>query len=732
MVTQAHLGGYPLLASTVVEWGQTEGVRPYEATFDMVPRMAQELQKKGSRVDLVMHGGKTFKNLWVLGIVPRDNPHIMGIRVADRRWLLNRRHILRRYNMRRNVGHKRAGRNDQPVLNDVSPDVWYWGWSLKEENGVPPGAKWQPPQVLRDILDAIEEYEKSVGGGGGYTIRPEVNKTNRTLPVESLVIDDKGDMAINRAVGLVPEAGFTVDPDGRYVVYSKVSGKELVAQKALGPEIVGGGHLAVVDNSLECPSEVEVLFTIESEVRFDFQDLTGNVTAESRFMDNRIAVPDYVLADGGNDLVQGTWANIDRVMRLWGAGPAGSGITAVTQKLVQRASLPFMDLWAALMLTGVRNPDQDWAGRVGALMTHWRKTFGLSSFWVDRFLAIKPYRVGIIDPENGINAPAEAYCDHSFLGTQRSFFKQLQGNADLRYAINVTGYPTGPALQGVSAAGTKAFNSISKPSPARVSIIDPDQGIIQVQFKSDENHMFEAAMPGLVVREDGQPYIPAGVFDNPRKTSPTFDSISEANQIPRLSDDWKLAVILTAVPASPNDERQLFKITVKPEDVKDILPSAAAASVGKARGPKWQVRIQPGTDGARALVRWLDSRSSDIEAIFGIGDKEPNLDGLILNGDLGKVKGNGPQAPSLNMIALAVSASIFARFTDRLEGQATGMMNAKLQLDGFMQAIYHRVQTTGEATSTIQMSQIPPDLDMLAMLDNGTRALLTRQPHPEK
>lgn len=737
-ITKATLGGYPLLASAPVEWSFTEGVRPYEGIFHMIPRMARELLEKGGTTELFIETrgqSLTVSNLWVLDLVPLDNPQIVAVRVADRRWLLNRKILLRRYNMRRNIGHKRPGSNVQPILNDVTPDVWYWPWSLKVPGGSPPDAKWSPVDVLKDILDDVTKFEKENGGGSaGYVIREEINKAHRTLPVENLQLDDKADMALSRAVGLFPEGGLTVDESGQYVVFSKISGKEKDLHKRLGPNIVGSGYAEVVSHELEAPKEIELFFTIESEIRFDYRD-DQSVTDDQRYMTNKLALPDFTLSVGGSSYVQGSWVDIGTGLFVaWGAGPPGSGVSQISNRLLQRAALPFLDLWAALMITGQRDPDKDWAGRVGALMTHWRKTFGLNKHWVDRFLTIRANRVGIVDPENGTLAPAEAYCDHSFIATQRSFFKDISGGADLRYAINVEGYPTGGTIPGLSSpGGAKAFTEDSKPASARVSVVDPDLGIIRVEFASDPNHMYEAALPGLVVREDGQPYIPGGDMSNPRRSSPTFDSIVDQNQIPKLSSDWKLGVVLTAIPAAPNDERQLFKVVVKPSDVKDMLPAAAASALSKARGPKWQVRIQPGADGARALIRWLDSRAPDIEKLFGIGDDKtpPNLDGLVMNYDPA-VQPGGPQGASLNAIALAVSAAIYSRFTERLEGQATGKIKADMTLDGFMEAITHRVSTQGEATTTLTMARQAVELDMMSMLDSGTRAILLRQPHPEK
>lgn len=740
MVTRGHFGGFPLMGNP--QWVMTEGIRPYEAIFDMPAQFAKQLiETAGLRpLDLVIQGTgspQTFKNLFALSIVPRENPHILGVRVADRRWLLDRSIILRRYNMRRNIGHKRVGNNAEPTLRPVVPDVWYWEWSLKDPGGVPPGAKWQPSDVLKDIMDRVVEQEKEATGVSvpGYTISDTIKKTDRKLPVESLQFDGKTNMAVQGAVGLFPEAGLYVDENGRYVIYSKIDGSEGLMVKTLGPEIVGGGHAEVVNMDNEMPRACEVFFTVESELRFDFIEPEEGQTVTrklfSRGMTNKIAIPDYNLTVNGNELSQHSWADLDPVLTAWGT-PPGIGGSRISYKVLQRAALPFLDLWAGLILTGARDPDKNWPDRVGALMAHWRRTFGIPQDWVARCLSMKARRVGIIDVESGSSGKAEAYCDHSFIGTQRSFFKDLQGNADLRYAIPVEGYPTGAQVPGETApAGALSFTATSKAVPADVSIIDSDQGIIRVSFQPDMNHMFEAAMPGIVVRDDGQPYVPSGSAKNPRQSSPTFDAVADANQIPRLSGSWKLAVIISGVPASPNNEKQLYKVRVEPKDVQDLMPEFANKSVGSGKGPVWQIRINPGNDGMRALVRWLDSRASDIEALWGIVDKEPKIDDLILNFEKNQQPG-GPQAASLNEVARAVSAAVFARFVERYRGSATGMINKNVRPQGAIQAVTHGIDARGRATTRMQMSENYPELDLLAMVDQGTKALLTKQPHPER
>lgn len=729
----ATLGQVPLLGSRLVQWTLKDGVRPHQEYFDVSPEGAKSLTSQAGKpleLRMTVNGiTRVIKQLWLMNIVPGDNPQIMRACVADRRWMLPYFSYLRRYNMRRNIGFQRVGDTNTPVLQPVVPTVWYWRWSLKDPDAAPPQGKWQPSDILEDIFKAVQKSEKEYSSSApGFTVSKDIKSTDKKLSIENFVIDDSGDAALLQCLSRLPEAGLYVNDNGEYVVYSKINGAEAQAVKSLGPEIVGGGHIMEVDNMFQRPKEIEVRFTIEAEVRHDLVQVSGELTTpDVRLLQNVIPVPDFSVQSGGQTVVQHTYLELVKLLTAWGT-PPGVGGSRLSDAVLEKAALPYLDLWASLLLTGLRTPDQDWAARVGALQAHWRKTFRINPQWMDRTLQIKASRVGLIDVVSGTSGPAQAYCDHSFIGTQRSFFKTLN-EGTLEPFVNIAGYPTGGAVPGVSSPpGARSLSDDSKAAPAKVSVQDPEQGIIQIDFQSDPNHIYEACLPGKIVRADEAEFGPTQDLTKPRGTSAIgFDMVTSANQVPKLSHDWKLAVIMTHIPASPNDERQLYSVTVKPDDVKDILPG----NIGPAKGPKWVVRVRPGHDSARALIRWVDSRAEDIEGLFGITDRKPNLDDLVLNAKP-QAKIDSQQAASLVEMARAIGASLYARFVDRFEGQASGHLHSALTIDGWMESVTVQVGQRGEGTTHIKMADAPVQLDFRSLLDSGTRAILDRIPQPRK
>ncbi len=189
---------------------------------------------------------------------------------------------------------------------------------------------------------------------------------------------------------------------------------------------------------------------------------------------------------------------------------------------------------------------------------------------------------------------------------------------------------------------------------------------------------------------------------------------------------------MTAVPAVPNSLDQLYKITVKPGEVKNRLPGAAAAGLGNAQGPVKKVRVSPGL--VTALVRWLDSRSKDIDAIFGVNDETPNFKDLVVNDfniPSNKITGRGI-VPSLQEVAKSVAAAIYAVDKDRLQGQKTTLMNGNVTPDGNLSEVFHEVQTNGVLTTSMVLPEKVQPYSIWSFMDAGTRMILQREIQSDK
>ncbi len=731
----ATLGGKNLILTSPVMWRMTEGVLPSTGVFDIAPSDALELAKTGGPYTLVITpvDGNPVKitNLWVLNVNPGPDPWISQIVVADRRWMWSYGIVLLRMNMRRNIGVKRILANDQFAVNfSTAPDVAFARYSLDKNEKT----RFVAVTMMQRVLQEVSKIEKDFHGSTfDITIDDRIGAKVKGLPIEQLEIDDAGDAAVRRAVSYLPDAGITVDYDGKVIVFSKAGGDEESIVKALMPELRDQGHTDLVKNANIRPKKIRAYFTRELEVRFDFKEVAAargatvvqgvDPLGDARLMDNVIPITDYQLTVGGQVLPQGTWITVDQAFQAWGNLPLKGTAKPIDHYLVQRAFIPQMDLWAALKMAGSR-PDSNgtlkpWIGRITALENHYRQTFRINRRWIDRFLSLKAYRMATIDPQTGQRGPSRAYGDYAVMYTQRSIARNKAEERNLDYAINHSAYPTSGNL-----------DSTAEFSPAEVSIIDADQGIIRVDYRGTNPLSGDTRLilPSQI-QLDSMP-----TWDAKQRTRPiSFDSIVNANNPPRLSASFKLTTVLSAVPSSPNSKNQLHMIEVSPQDCADLIPVGQRAGLSECNGPIMEIRIGAQTEVARCL--WNDSRSEDIEAVFGIQSNapnvpqsEPNLKGLVLNEGSATDLNNGG---SLNLIARAAAARFYASLSDRYEGEMTGSMNGGVHLSGNVSEIVHRYNAKGETVTQVNFPPSIPQMSLLSFLDSSTRAAILHLVQPQ-
>ena len=702
----ATLGGFYLLNSSTVKWTLREGVRPNVETFDMRPADAAALvsQYAGKPVSLAITvNGKTVtvRNLYVLHVAPQDKPQIAKVTVADRRWLWPNTHILRRYNMRRNIGSQRittiVAEGSQGALDINLQVIQYWPWSLKvgkDATAIP----WRSKDVLADVMAEIAQVEQGWNGN----VMPFVDNTGAgtsQTPIENLELNDAGEGALGRVLNYLPGVGIKVDLDGTVRAYSKTDGTEGESVGNLGPEIVGGGHVTLVSNAILRPRRIIVQFQREIERRFDYEENTNGTVAQngpdSWTLENVGQVTDPYLVVNGKSYPEGTWLTISQ---LCNAYSVRAGF-AVTPDLLRQAMVPFFDLWGDLNLTGQFDPNANWSPRVAMLQRCFRQYFRVNSRNMARILQMRPYRVSTVDQATGTRAPAAVYADHAIIPSMRS---KLSGGVDNQFfAINVTAYP---------ASGTIDANT--RPAPALLEIIDQDQGIIAITYKIDPLRMNEMILPSKIVN------VPTGDIRFPLQPI-SFDSVVEGSTPPALSASFKMAVILTCVPASPNGDAQLHPITVLPSDVTGLI----GRDIGPCLGPDLEIYVGPNV--LTAKIRWSDARAADIEACFGLPEGKnaiPNLQGLVLNEGLSGIE----QGASLNNVAQAVAAQVYAALVDRLQGTQGGMLNPNVLLKGYADEVTHELTTRGAGLTHISLPGQVQRLTLSTFLDSNTRAALYR------
>ena len=717
MTVQATLGGATLLGSSPVTWSLREGTQPVVQTFDLIPADAARLVTQGGPVTLTIKpdvgSPLVVKNLWVLSEAAGENEHVARVAVADRRWFWPYAWVYRRYNMRRRTGVKRvAVHANVPEIANISDTICFHPWSLRE--GQPGQAnRWEALDALKDVMTDILAADTAQMPVPVYGLPANL----RSLPLEDVVIDDAGDAALSRMLAYMPEARVWIDYSGAVRFDSRTSGAEVGMAAALGPEAVGGGHITMAHYSRQRPKKINVLFTREMELRFDFNEPatavgSAPVTTEVREVENVLPVPDYSLTISNVTYPEGSWVTFPQAMNAWGNLTEAFG--QLDYDVLCQAFVPGMDLWGVLQYLSALATDADWGHRIAACQQHFRQTFRINQRWLSRIAQLKAYRVATLDPTNGVRSPAVAYSDYCVIGTQRLWLRNAQTGAAYEYARNYTGYPADGVI-----------GSDTRPAPARVSIVDDDQGIIRVDYLMDDLRLSDIVLPSKIV-EASRPT--ARIDRAGRDYSPlTFDSViegTESERLPRLTSSHKIAFILTAVPGAPNNNTSLQKVEIRPSDLVDII-----GDVGPCTGPEWTIRVGAGIETAR--FHWIDGYSAAIERAFGFNndraaaqaaDDSKTLEALCVN-----LEADAEGAASCRAIARAVAARVYASLKDHAIGQATGHLAPHVELAGWLTDIAHEVGQDGATMTRITMPEKLQKFNLLAYLDANTRKIVLRE-----
>ncbi len=742
----------------------------------------------------------TFKFLYMIGKAPGPNKHVKAVTIADRRWFWSYGWIgPRRFNWRRRIGYKRPDEFQAPVTSasPVNENVWYAPFSMEKKPDPtlgfdpPPAAtaakgKWTAKKMLQEIFLGVANIEKEHSGHEPklvfWTLNPE-----KQLPVENVVIDDPGDMAMQNTLKFVPDHDLYIDRDGKVMINLKTGALEdwLAMDGGMGGfEKVGRGHAELISNALVRPRKIHVLFTREVELRFDFWEPQysdpqvvdkpfGQLQlndSKSRMMYNVLPCPDFLFpTQSGQKLVMGTWIEFSEALHAWNQEDKPTGCNLkLDYPLIRKAMVPFMDLWAGFRLIGLYSPRQDWMGRIGAIQAHYRRTFMINQTWLARIQQMKAYRVACVDPENGARSPALVLANHFRVATQKSMRINVlneQGGShfdgQVKMGMNVLSYPSntpnenpGPATQGEPAVKYPIRKEdLETHAPAILTIEDSDQGVISINYHADPYRTYEQVMPGIMsldgsVDDKGNAALP-GPSGDPRELNQplAFDMLSynDLTKIPQLLPNHKVCVIFTAIPAAtphhvhednlgnvfgPTQNQQLEVITIDPvTDKTHLAPMLSGTSIANGAlkeclGPDMYVRISAANEVAR--IMWRDERYEDIEKIFGFRDGLPDTENLILN----RYHSSYELGASLNQIALGQAAKIYGSLVDRYQGDKTSTLSPDAHPIGWVEQITHSVAQDGEVSTRIDFPEDIPQLDLISYLDSGTRELLLKLARP--
>ena len=462
----------------------------------------------------------------------------------------------------------------------------------------------------------------------------------------------------------------------------------------------------------------------------------------------------------------------------------------IDHPFIRKGMVPWLNLWSGIVAAGERFPSALWGSRLLAIPMHWRRTFRIPADWIDGSLSIIANRIGIVDQETGTRSPSMVWSNYTVVNSQRNIFKGIDmsgnmnnnGNAPFAY-LKFYGYPNAQTVYDGGAVNEFKIHQEhdftmgitderTKSSPATLQIVDGDQGIIRINWLNDPFMLMDQTIPGHIAEE--------GLYDGieafPPPSGPGIQEVgylgqnvkywaeregisrgwnwveSEVNRVTRFTRDHRMATIFTMVPAGPNTMDQLYRITVEPKDVQPLLPDAVHAGLNDARGPEMFVRVGPGT--VTAKFAWKDTKehAESVRNTFGIKwaernpmthpegwegidesarERELTDETLINKGDMGKTfevaeSSLAFRGPSLDAVALATAASIYAAKADKLSGSVDGVINPDVNIDGFIGTIMHQIDQRGGGFTNIQLTEPIGDIDIFSLLDESSRNLIMK------
>lgn len=658
--------------SSTFSWEFRSGSTPVDQTFTLTAtRAAQLAPLVGKPTTFTLEGPRktlTVRQVSVLELQPGSDPFTQRVRLADRRWLWPKVWVIATLNLRRTNGNRFLVGEGRIENKLIQPEIKYARFSLYPPES--PGHPWTAKDALTHLITDL------LGTPVVFDDEPT------QVEIQDLDLDDPGNAAVDRLLAYLPGTDIYIDADGTAHVYDCYSGREREIQAKLTRLQRDGGWAGVVDKRGIRPSKVIVHFTPEAELRLDYVEPTSSSQAreeDAPNLTNAAPIPDASLTISGQELSRSSWVDMADLFSAWGA--FGVLNLPVSFDVIRR--LAFKSGWAGFEQAWGNNPrnppDSVLAARAATAAQFWRRAFRIDRYWVQRLLSIRPYRTAIINAETGAFAPATVYSDWTRRPSYKGFARANDPNTNQGWAVR--GYPSSGKL------------ADAEPAPARLDVIDEAAGIFSVTPQVDPYGLSQAMALGYPA--EGIPSIDLGDANRTgREVYARWDQVV-------LEEGWKMAVVLTVVPASPNSIGRAYRV--------EIAPSSIKPDPGPCSGPVVHCRVFPGVMTAR--FAWSDDQAEQIKsAIKGEG---PWPSDLLVNPDF------------VQDVALATAKRVFDTLRDRPVGEPSVDMDPSIYPAGTVSAVRHMMQG-GETTTHLVFGAATQPSDLNRYLSASTRKAISR------
>lgn len=714
---RAWLGGVPLANAGSVSWAEVAGIVAPTVVWTVHEKQWERLKELQGvpltlRVAPAEGKGVEWQGLYVLREAPSTLPFHRAFVVSDVRWKWPRVLVSRSFNIPRKTGNRRMVGEGPVELQQVVDSYGYAFTSLNDAR------KWTARDFVAAVVRRVAEQ-----CAHKWIVESFPLTETRQVTVEGLDMGEGGDTAIGHALRHAPGSEITIDRFGRAVVFDATKRSDVQARLEGVPRTAAGGIDRLVDLSAIRPSHIVAYFQREVELRFDSVDEDETTVQTYRdpaensqmTMENVIPTVDPVTTIDGQQVALGTYVALKKFLAACNEDLAsiGSGYTppALTIENVRKYWFVLEALYTPLGQLSLSAAQSNWVARIAAIRTHFRQTYKIPTSWMQRTRDLAAVRVGILDYVTATRNPSRAWSQFAIEPTPKAhFIGRLASKQDQWYWLNVDNYP-----------GIDGELHDNSSSPAVVQVVDKDLGILHVNYRMDPHGMRSAIHPSMM-REGGSGKVQAPTGSLSKRSRDVLcvnGRVTGAAPI-ALSNGFRIAVVFTATPFAPNDERRLFGYVVKPEDVDPFLSEQFTVTGGK--GPPFHVLCPPNLMTAKYAIRKSAAARDGARMLFGFDDGLPEPGANSPEEAPGyHIINVGGEDGLLDAVARAIACAQWAAFTNQVEGSVALHLRPDLDLRGSMQSVRHRLDPDGRLVTEVAMQSERRPMDPFAMIPQALR-----------
>lgn len=494
---------------------------------------------------------RRVQNLYILEIAAANNPWFYEVRIGDQRHFWSERVFSREFNVHRGTNEVRrivfgGGRESAANTLEFSGER-YSPWTLKNKTSptfansrtstAGSATPWSALNAVRNLLEQECGLKFSTGGGAGtYGFYQGKDIENGYRPEDAVFEMSPLTSGLDQLMNMA-DVNMYQALDGGIILYNSLDFSQTKTILENFQPMDGSGYPVVQDLSRVRPSKSRLIFPKEYEIKFDYQENPQRLSTVPRdqvdfTLWNVLQLPDDITVKISSNetkkYLRGSWMPIEIAVNFWDdlPGPHKDRGIKLSMENIRKHWFSSKLAFIYTQKVGQQEADPVWVKRISQIKTHYRQTFKIAGWWMDRIRSWKPDRAAVLDPLTGERQPSPVYMNYCEIPSFR--FVQMKGGSRSKQsaAYNVTGFASN-------------VDNVD-PSPFSISVVSQDIGIFKIRYETDTQDLIQSIVPSEVNK-----IPPLSVGSNAADLLWNGASLKESHN---------MSVILSVVLAEPNDE----------------------------------------------------------------------------------------------------------------------------------------------------------------------------------